>query len=154
MEWCGPHVGEVEVAAFEKQYGHALPADYRRFLLEVNGGRLADENTSFRYGVVNALYSLDVPGDSAADLLTSAISLRRLLPNPDLLPIGYDEGGAPILLALAGEHRGTVWWENTENPRPEGSNPRVEWFKRRDMKKLADSFEEFMRTLKPISAPW
>ena len=151
MEWRGPTVDEADVAAFEKQIGHTLPEDYRRFLLEINGGRLAEENTEFKYGVINVLYSLNCEGNDAADLLTSAMSMRRLLPDPDLLPVGYDEGGAPIHLALAGEHRGTVWWENTGDPRPVGSNPRVEWFKRRDMKKLADSFEQFLRLLKPRS---
>jgi hypothetical protein len=154
MEWCGPSINEAEVAAFEKQFGHSLPDDYRRFLLEINGGRLADENTSFAYGVVNALFSLDVKDHAAADLLTNATEMRELLPSPDLLYVGYDEGGGHILIALAGEHRGTVWWENTGDPRPVGSNPRVEWFKRRDMKKLADSFDEFLRSLKPMSARW
>lgn len=154
MEWCGPSVGETDVAAFEKQIGHSLPDGYRRFLLEVNGGRTADQNSRFAMGVVNVMLSLGMEGKPVFDLLTCAIDERRLLPSPDLVPIAYDEGGAPIHLALAGEHRGSVWWENTGNPRPEDANPRVEWFKRRDMKKLADSFEEFMRTLKPISAAW
>src|SRR5262245_64988439 len=35
---CGPPIGESDVAAFERRIGVALPADYRRFLLEVNGG--------------------------------------------------------------------------------------------------------------------
>ena len=142
------------MAAFEKQLGHSLPDDYRRFLLEVNGGRTADQNSRFTMGVVNVMLSLGMEEQPVFDLLTRAIRERRLLPSPDLLSVGYDEGGAPILIALAGEHRGTIWWENTHDPRPEGSNPRVEWFKRRDMKKLADSFEEFLRSLKPISAPW
>ena len=49
---------------------------------------------------------------------------------------------------MAGEHRGEVWFEN-RSARPEGSNPRAEWFRRRDMKKLADSFEAFLRMLRP-----
>jgi hypothetical protein len=72
-----------------------------------------------------------------------------MLPSRDLLFIGYDDGGARILLALAGEHRGEVWFQNTSDPRPEDANPRVEWFDRRDMKKLADSFQEFISSLKP-----
>lgn len=34
----GPVVGEAEVAAFEERCGFPLPPDYRRFLLEQNGG--------------------------------------------------------------------------------------------------------------------
>jgi hypothetical protein len=149
MEWCGPPIEEADVATFEKQIGHSLPEDYRRFLLEVNGGRLADENISFVDGVVNLLLSLGNEGYPVGDLLTRATRERRLLPNPDLLPIGWEDGGGPILLALEGEHRGEVWLEITDDARPEDANPRVEWFKRRDMKKLADSFEQFLRLLKP-----
>lgn len=38
------------------------------------------------------------------------------------------------------------------NPRPTDSNPRVEWFDRRDVWKVADSFAEFMASLKPLDA--
>jgi hypothetical protein len=151
MEWCGPPVEEADVAAFERQIGHSLPEDYRRFLLEVNGGRLARENVTFDDGSVNIMLSLGLESQPVFDLLTRTTRerSRRLLPSPDLIPIGYDDGAAPILLGVAGEHRGEVWFENTSNPRPDDANPRVEWFKRRDMKKLADSFEEFLRLLEP-----
>jgi hypothetical protein len=149
MEWCGPAVEEADVVAFEKEIGHTLPEDYRRFLLEVNGGRLADENTTFVDGIVNILLSLGMEEQPMFDLRTCAIEDRALLPSPDLLPIGYDDGARPILLGIAGEHRREIWLENTSDPRPPDANPRVEWFKRRDMKKLAGSFEQFLRLLKP-----
>jgi hypothetical protein len=72
------------------------------------------------------------------------------LPSPDLLYIGHDDGGCWILLALAGDHRGEVWYM-VEEDRPDDANPRVLWHDRRDMRKLADSFEQFMRSLRPLS---
>jgi hypothetical protein len=36
------------------------------------------------------------------------------------------------------------------NARPEEANPRVDWFDRRDVVKLADSFREFIAGLRPI----
>jgi hypothetical protein len=152
MEFRGPVVTEDDVATFEQRIGHRLPEDYRRFLLEVNGGRL-DTHTVFVDGIVNMLYSLNDP-DEDHNLLEQAVfdRSRSLRPSPDLLSIGYDDGAAPIMIGLAGEHRGEVWFENTSDPRPVGSNPRVEWFKRRDMKKLADSFEQFMGLLKPYQS--
>jgi hypothetical protein len=44
----GPVVGEADIAAFEQRCGFPLPADYRQFLLDQNGGgrvarREADE---------------------------------------------------------------------------------------------------------------
>ena len=35
----GPRITEDDVHRLEQQLGLQLPADYRRFLLEVNGGR-------------------------------------------------------------------------------------------------------------------
>jgi len=52
-------------------------------------------------------------------------------------------------LPLAGPHRGEIWHLETEDPRPTGSNPRVEWFDRRNASKLADSFAEFIAGLRP-----
>jgi len=72
-----------------------------------------------------------------------------MLPSLDLLCIAFDDGARRILLAVAGEHRGEVWFENTRDPRPEDANPRVLWHDRRDMKKLADSFAQFMASLGP-----
>ena len=153
MESRGPSVTESDILAFEKRLGCSLPEDYRRFLLEVNGGGLTIVNMSFAYGNINLLLSLNSP-DENDDLLEYTLRHRALslLPSPDLLAVGFDDGGGRILLALEGEHRGEVWFENTSDPRPEDANPRVEWFKRRDMKKLADSFEQFMSSLKPLHA--
>jgi len=67
-----------------------------------------------------------------------------------VLEIGYDDGGGRIVLPLAGPHRGEVWYVDIENPRPTGSNPRVEWFDRRDVKRIAGSFREFVDSLHPI----
>jgi len=151
MESRGPSVTEADVVAFERRLGHLLPEDYRRFLLEVNGGCLTMSHMSFSWGNINLLLSLNSP-DENYDLLEYVLDHRSLslLPSPDLLAVGFDDGGGRILLALVGEHRGEVWFENTSDPRPEDANPRVEWFKRRDMKKLADSFEQFMSSLQPL----
>jgi hypothetical protein len=150
MQWRGPHVTENDIAKLERHIGHRLPDDYRRFLVEVNGGRL-DTHEGFDDGIVHTLYMINAT-DESEDLLALAMDpiFRPLLPSPDLLRVGYDVGSRPILLALAGEHRGGVWFENTSNARPVGSNPRVLWHDRRDMKKLANSFQEFMSSLQPL----
>ena len=147
MECRGPRVDEAEVSAFEQRHGIAFPDDYRRFLLEVNGGGLADENTWVAQLYINGLLSL-AEKDGTLDLESCAEWARRVLPHPDLLLIGYTDSGM-LLLAHAGPHRGEVWTLDTVDPRPEGSNPRVLWHDRRDMKKLANSFEELTRKLGP-----
>jgi hypothetical protein len=153
MNERGPQVTEVQIRAFEQSYGHPLPDDYRQFLLDVNGGQPTRANCEFDHGVVNNLFSLEDTEDDSSDLAARATWSRPMLPSPDLLFIGHDDGGARLLLALAGEHRGEVWFMLTgDDARPDDANPRVEWFKRRDMRKLADNFAQFMGSLRPLQA--
>ncbi len=148
----GPQVTDAQIRAFEQSYGHPLPDDYRQFLLDVNGGQPARANREFDQGVVNNLFSLDNPEEDSSDLAERANWTRPRLPSPDLLFIGHDDCGDRILIALAGEHRGEVWFMLTgDDARPDDANPRVLWHDRRDMQKLADSFEQFMRSLRPLS---
>jgi hypothetical protein len=153
MERRGPQVTDAQIRAFEQSYGHPLPDDYRQFLLDVNGGGLDVANCEFAHGVVNRLFSLDdTDDDDSRDLATRANWSRPRLPSPDLLFIGHDDGSNRLLLALVGEHRGEVWFMLTgDDARPDDANPRVAWHDRRDMRKLADSFEQFMRSLRPLS---
>ena len=149
----GPQVTDDQIQAFEQSFGHPLPDDYRQFLLEVNGGRLDRANREFDQGVVNRLFSLEDTDDEERDLAERANWSRPRLPSPDLLHVGHDDGSNLLLLALAGEHRGEVWFMLTgDDARPDDANPRVEWHKHRDMRKLADSFEQFLRSLRPLSA--
>ena len=156
MSERGPQITEAAVVRFEKQLGTKLPDDYRAFLLEVNGGQTALSRTNFmmvtRKGrrdgtLLNSLNSLDDP-DDRSNLAIRWKSSRHRLP-PEILPIGYDDFGGTVALVVAGPRRGQVWFLDGVNPRPEGSNPRVEWFDRRDVSKIADSFREFMAGLGP-----
>ena len=149
----GPQVTDAQIRAFEQSYGHPLPDDYRQFLLDVNGGQPDIANCEFEHGVVNSLFGLDDTENDSSDLATRANRERASLPSRDLLFIGHDDGGNSLLLALAGDHRGEVWYMLTDDDaRPDDANPRVLWHDRRDMRKVADSFEQFMRALRPLSA--
>ena len=152
MNERGPQVTEAQIRAFEQSYGHPLPDDYRQFLLDVNGGQPTRANREFAHGVVNDLFSLEDTVNDSSDLATRANRERAALPSPDLLFIGHDDCSNRILLALAGEHRGEVWFMLTgDDARPDDANPRVLWHDRRDMRKVAASFEQFMRSLRPLS---
>lgn len=146
MEQRGPVVTEADVAAFENRLGFELPDDYRAFVLAVNGGRLGDSNRRFRWGTVNWLLSLG-DDDESADLEER----RDREPSPQLLFVGYDGFGCRLLVALDGAHRGEVWYFDRLNERPADANPRVAWHDRRDMKKLARSWREFLETLRPLA---
>lgn len=146
----GPKVTTEQIATFEAAFGYNLSNDYRAFLLDVNGGQPDITNCEFSNGVVNSLFSLENSDDERSDLQVRAERARKDLPSPSLLFIGHDDGGARFLIPLEGEHRGQVWFQ-IKGERPHDANPRVLWHDRRDMKKLANSFEEFMSSLKPLS---
>jgi cell wall assembly regulator SMI1 len=145
----GPRVREADVADFENRLGIVLPDDYRRFLLEVNGGDPDEAFMRVSHLSINRLLSLEDKGQPSCDLEASADWAQHVLPHRDLLLIGYTDSGM-LLLAHAGSHRGEVWSLDTVDPRPSGANPRVLWHDRRDIEKVADSFEEFMSKLGPV----
>jgi hypothetical protein len=154
----GPQVTEASVAAFEKLLRATLPDDYREFLLRVNGGQTALSHCNFTVLLhkrkdetsLNSLNSLDDP-DDRFNLAVRWRSSRHRLPS-EVIPAGYDDFGGIVGVVVAGPHRGQVWFLDGYCPRPEGSNPRVDWFDRRDVCKLADSFREFMQGLRPLNS--
>jgi SMI1/KNR4 family protein SUKH-1 len=80
MEQRGPTVTDADVRKFEQRLVAELPEDYRRFLLDLNGGRTAETHCTFtmRRGarraatVLNMLYSLNHP-DESFDLATQQL---------------------------------------------------------------------------------
>lgn len=154
MNERGPSITKAAVAAFEAWLGVTLPEDYRTFLLDVNGGRTARSHRLFHIRndrtILNSLNSLNDP-DEQFDLATRWQRARAWLPN-EVLPVGYDDGGGTVVVVVTGPRRGQVWFLDGVDPRPEESNPRVEWFDQRDVSKVADSFREFMTNLTPLDA--
>lgn len=150
MERRGPAVDEQSVEQFERELGTGLPESYRRFLLEVNGGRPADTAcTPPGRSPINSLYSLDDPDEGRQ--LRPAPQYGGALPSRDLIAIGFEDGGCKILLCVAGERKGQVWYlDGGDLRRPDDANPRVDWSNRRDMEKVADEFGEFVAQLGPL----
>ena len=152
----GPRVSEDDVRRFEQHLGHELPADYRRFLLDVNGGRAPRSHRVFTLqrdarrdeSALDNLFRLNAP-DGQDDLATAQL-YRDPKPPEGFLEIGYDGFGCPLVLPLVGQHRGEVWYFDIEDDSEDRAG--VDWFDRRDVWKLADSFAEFMASLKPLDA--
>jgi SMI1 / KNR4 family (SUKH-1) len=157
MNERGPQVTEPEIAAFETELGAPLPEDYRAFLLDVNGGRTARSHRVFTMRmrkvredetVLNSLNSLN-DSEAQFDLATRWRWERQWLP-PEVVPVGYDDFGGTVVVVISGPRRGQIWFLDGVDPRPEGANPRVEWFDQRDVSKISDSFREFMVGLRPF----
>lgn len=155
----GPQVTRSSVSALESRLGAKLPEDYVAFLLDVNGGQPSDSHRvftiKFRNGktddtTLSELLSLESL-DDRCDLATRWEGARQWLP-AELVPVGYDGFGGTVVIVVDGPRRGQVWFLDGYNPRPGESNPRVEWFDRRDVAKVAESFREFMAGLKPLDA--
>jgi len=153
----GPRVTEDDVRRFEREFGHELPTDYRAFLLEVNGGHAPRSHCVFTLrrrarqdeSVLRGLFSLNAPDDQG-DLATAQKHYNPDVKLPEgLLEIGYDAFGCPIVVPLVGKHRGEVWYFDIEDDSDDRPRDRVEWFDRRDVWRLADSFAGFMAGLRP-----
>lgn len=148
MDETGPALDPATVAKLESAIGATLPQDYRAFLLATNGGRPADTHRMFALGkqqvALNQLHRLDTPRSPLR-----SDGWRPAWMPPDLLSIGGASGGI-IAICLRGEHAGSIWYLDTMDARPEGSNPRVAWHDRRDFTKLAPSFSAFVAALTPL----
>ncbi|HVV83018.1 MAG TPA: SMI1/KNR4 family protein [Kofleriaceae bacterium] len=128
-----PPATEEAVAAFEARRGIELPADYRRFVLEVADGILADGEPAL-YGVVDLEADLAGDGDPAAPfpygdadaaaLLAAMAAVpagRGVLADPAVmalqrpgqpdgcLTLTFGDGNAFSALVVTGEQRGRMW---------------------------------------------
>jgi hypothetical protein len=152
MESRGPAIAESDVLRFEQAIGCRLPEDYREFLLVFNGGQISLDQVVFPIGhgsdtaVLNVFCSLNSPRlniEEMYDLLKNDDEFPRVL-----LLIGYDDNGSGVCLAIHGDKRGEIWLNDRRDPGL--PKPRLAWYDRkRDFKKLANSFTEFIQMLRP-----
>jgi len=147
-----PLVDESAVASLEVALGYALPSDYRQFLLAKNGGEPV--NPVFQTTSADRGYS-----DSAvryffsiADKSTFSLKYKYEVYSgagriaKEMLPIAADAGGNLVVLAIAGEQAGKVFFWNHE---VEGlaDNPAST----EHLAFVANSFKEFCDGLRPFS---
>ncbi len=110
-----PPPSEAQLAALEQQIGVVFSDDYRRFILNFNGGCLQEpEITPFGEGC--PLTSLDSLSGIGASHPTAELGRRRDIAlfddndPPKIVPIGRtDVGGSIILDTAPGEGQGNVF---------------------------------------------
>lgn len=150
----GQPIGEARVATFEEKLGQRLPDDYRQFLLDVNGCIPTKANKLVPLGEkggtnLQVLYGLDTQ-HKAMDLEESLASVQRRergqYPS-EALPIGNDGFGNPIVLAVAGERCGEVFFQAYDDEPVRRLD--TEWYRTRQFRRLAGSFTEFLANLRP-----
>ena len=100
-----------QIAAFEARHRIQLPADYRRFMLENNGGRPLQNIHPRLQTDVNWLFGFNRE-PAWASLDWNIENYRGRLP-PHCLPLACDSGGNLFLLRLDRAHHGViVFWDH------------------------------------------
>lgn len=112
---------DTAIASMEKELGFALPADYRTFLSQYNGGRpvpecftFLDEDGPYNDSLVDWFLSVGVDDPSDFfDYYSMYVEGERVPPN--MLPIAHDPFGNLILLSRSGDDAGAIYFWDHEN---------------------------------------
>lgn len=110
-ESFGP-ISRDDLEQFEVTSGLSIPENYRKFLLETNGG--IPEPDAFLIpncetkAIVGLLYGLQTEPPSF-DIAHQLLSLRDRLPE-GCIPIGEDPGGNLLLLGTLDAERGKIFF--------------------------------------------
>jgi hypothetical protein len=143
-------VTEEQLAAFESRHGLRFPDDYRRFLVQYNGGEPTPNRVSFiKRGRTRGRRCTGLVVDFAgvytnggAQSLESAILRSRDEMPAGHVGIAWDSNGNEWVLCVDGEKAGTVYFWHHENEAPDGEPP---WFD--NMSFVANSFTAFLDAL-------
>jgi len=154
MRKPGPMLTKQELVDFEAQFGIALPDDYKAFMLVYNGGK-PPANTVFDFNDIvygpsgttlrelMVIYQAEEAGkyDDLRKAYRTVVESGEV--PPCLLPIGSDDYGNVILLAVSGDDSGKVVFGNHELEDPETGFL--------VMSPVADSFTDFLNMLYPLN---
>ena len=112
----GPPISYADVEQLEASIGRILPDDFKRFLIQFNGGRPEpnaypllglDKNP---YCVVHIFFGIDRPFESGNLEWNFEVMNGRIPDN--LFPIACDDGGDLLCLSLYGDDAGSVvFWD-------------------------------------------
>jgi cell wall assembly regulator SMI1 len=138
----GPSVDAATLTRAEEDLGRPLPAAFRAYLLEHNGGHPRDGLFSLGEGAGRSVVQtfLRIQDGHRDDIRDPAMARRGRLP-AWLLPIGYDPGGNPICIATAGSETGAIYFwdhESESDAGPADETPAI---------RIAHDFESFLSNL-------
>jgi len=164
IKWLkqNPEITEDDVAAFEKRNKLKLPEDYRKFLLETNGGspkpfhKVRIDNGHYeKYGEHYYVYFTRFLGIKPQHMRIDDFGYRGEIEwqNKDFRDAGsfiekrddifdhimvvalMDDGHHCILMRLSGNEKGMVYWGSNEDHYE-------------DVFKLADNFTDFLKLIR------
>ncbi|MEJ9231824.1 SMI1/KNR4 family protein [Peribacillus butanolivorans] len=129
---------------FEKYVGFEIPADYKQFLLEYNGGTTTVQNCKFYVDALdtlvclNVLYGLDLE-EKELDLQKWHEENKKDL-HKNCIIIGNDTYAGKILLIYNEEEKGVYFWDQGWYSDPSSQDENIY--------KVAESFKSFIEGLK------
>jgi hypothetical protein len=147
IENHGPRLSELDVSKLEMQLGMSLPEQYRRFLLNFNGGIptpdiVTVEGLSGASADVQVFFGIGRSVESSClewNLTTLAKRIEK-----GLLPIATDSGGSVFCLCLRGRERGAVLYCDLQSVFADfKSDPKLY--------PVASNFDAFLDNLRPFS---
>jgi len=142
FKYVNPPIGAQAIDEFERYLGMSLPADYRRFLLEHNGGQPTPHSflINDKQGSDIVDFFLGLKAEKLAFSLEEYAKHRKDHLPSNLISIARDPFRNVICLSLAGTDVGKVYFSDADFGvvgAPDYSNLYL----------LADSFDEFMSKL-------
>ena len=130
---------ELLLERLERRVGCALPADYRSYLAEQDGGELSDNTEAIRevfgLGEVSEFASMWHELEVYADRVPYW-----------LLPVASDQFGNLFAVSLRDEDNGSVWFWDHEEEADEGEPPTEA-----NIKLMAPDWPTFLRSLQPLA---
>jgi hypothetical protein len=130
------------LTVLERDWGFGLPKDYRKFLLEHNGGEPTPN--VFKLGATDSsgLRSFFcIYPDKYDDLLWNLNVYHGRVPK-NIFPIGSDSFGNLICISVMGSDRGKIYFWDHEMEA--GDDEEADYT---NLTLIADSFEEFLNSL-------
>ncbi|OEH81628.1 SMI1 / KNR4 family protein [Enterococcus rivorum] len=133
---------ENKVINLEKKYGLSLPEDYKKFLLDCNGG-IVEKDSSNEISVedinekivIDVLYGIDTANEKAnIDYWMDSLS-DDLLENTVI--IGDDLIQGLILIICDGENEGVYYWDDSYHFENSDDEMNTYW--------IANTFTEFIK---------
>jgi hypothetical protein len=140
----GP-AASLAIELMESLLGFGFPGPYRLFLQKFNGGWPVPDEFDFELNgdpngsIVDGFCSLDVGGNYDLENMWNIFKAR--VPNK-MVPIARDPGGNLILIGLAGEVEGKVYFWDHEEEADDDEEPDMT-----NVYLISDNFDDFLDSL-------
>lgn len=134
-------LGEAELSNYERKLGLQLPSDYRKFLLEFNGGSPRPNCFNFKGGNTGSQVLSFFGFGSFYNVLEELETYNGRLPKR-FFPVAAEAGGNLLCISLSGEDAGSIyfWDHELEADLSQGQTPDSV----SNTILVADSFSEFL----------